>query len=401
MKVDSKEFIFFALAPTGDGVSGGDRIFIELAREWSKKYRLKIYTTIEGVRMINKNNLQGKYLEIINISDRLSKYFSVKYFQKIFLGIKLGLGLKIIDPKNTILYSTSDFWMDLFPAIICKFRYPTAKLICAWYQTAPNPLKGYVERVRIGKVYRFRSFFYWFVQFVSKPLIKKYADRIIVNNVEEKKQFPRELEEGKVVVLIGGVPLEDIKKYLSKNKKLVKIKIYDAVFQGRFHPQKGVVELIDIWAKVVNKIPKARLAMIGDGPLMKEVQKKIKEKKMERNVKLFGYLFDGEKKYKIFAQSKIVVHPAFYDSGGMASAEAMAFGLPCVGFDLLAYQSYYPRGMFKVKIGDLDAYADAIVSLLRDKNFRDNLGEDACNMVFKDWSWNKRSWELMRNLKVS
>lgn len=400
MEVQSKEFVFFALAPTGDGFSGGDRIFIELAREWSKKYRLKIYTTTEGIRMINRKNLRGKYLSVISLSDSLSRFFIVKYLQKIFLGIKLGFDLKITDPKNTILYSTSDFWMDLFPAVICKFRYSNAKLICAWYQTAPNPLKGYVEKVRIGKVYRFRSFFYWLVQFVSKPLVNKYADRIIVNNAEEKKQFPKKLKEGKVAVLIGGVPFEDIKRYILKNKKISTKKVYDAVFQGRFHPQKGVVELIDIWARVVKKIPKAKLAMIGDGPLTKDVQKKIKEKKLEGNVKLFGYLFDGEEKYKIFAQSKIVVHPAFYDSGGMASAEAMAFSLPCVGFDLIAYKSYYPKGMIKVRLGDLDQYAGAVVDLLKNKGLRDNLGKEAYAMISKDWSWDARSWELMQKLKI-
>ena len=56
-----------------------------------------------------------------------------------------------------------------------------------------------------------------------------------------------------------------------------KSKKYDAVFIGRFHPQKGVLELIDIWKRVVNKKPQAKLAMIGDGPLMKKVQLKIKK----------------------------------------------------------------------------------------------------------------------------
>ena len=38
-----------------------------------------------------------------------------------------------------------------------------------------------------------------------------------------------------------------------------------------------------------------------------------------------------------FSFGKVVSHPAFYDSGGMASAEAMVFGLPCVGFKLKAF----------------------------------------------------------------
>ena len=112
---------------------------------------------------------------------------------------------------------------------------------------------------------------------------------------------------------------------------------------------------------------------------------------LSHNVKLFGYIFDGPEKYGIFASSKIVVHPAFYDSGGMAAAEAMAFGLPCVGFDLDSYKSYYPKGMVKVRIGDLKGFADKIVELIRNLEIRNQIGEEAQKMIKKNWSWEQRT----------
>ncbi|MDP1710238.1 MAG: glycosyltransferase family 4 protein, partial [bacterium] len=203
--------------------------------------------------------------------------------------------------------------------------------------------------------------------------------------------------EKKLVVVLGAVDTELISKYIKKFSKLPKI--YDAVFQGRFHPQKGVVELIKIWRLVVDKIPKAKLVMIGDGPLMRDVKLKIENLKLENNVRLMGYVFDGDEKYKLFAQSKIVVHPALYDSGGMASAEAMAFGLPCVGFDLESYQSYYPQGMVKVKTGDLDEFANKINKFLDDKKYREKIGKEACDMIGLSWSWDKRAKEILEYVK--
>ena len=38
---------------------------------------------------------------------------------------------------------------------------------------------------------------------------------------------------------------------------------------------------------------------------------------MDRNVELKGFLF-GENKNKVLLSSKIMVHPAIYDTGGMA-----------------------------------------------------------------------------------
>ena len=177
-------------------------------------------------------------------------------------------------------------------------------------------------------------------------------------------------------------------------------KIYEAVFQGRFHPQKGVVELIKIWRLVVNKIPKAKLVMIGDGPLMESVKLEIRNLKLEDNIRLLGYVFDGDEKYKLFAQSKIVVHSAFYDSGGMASAEAMAFGLPCVGFDLPAYDSYYPQGMVKAPISNLESFAKNVISLLDNPNLRDKIGREAVSMIYKNWSWDKRAQEVLNKITL-
>ena len=279
--------------------------------------------------------------------------------------------------------------MDSLPCFILKLRYSEVKWIATWFQTAPNPVRGFAEADRV-KRYGFSALLYWLMQLPIRPLISRFADKVIVNNEEEKKRFPKLTRSGNTVVLIGAVPLKEIEKWQFKNGKLPKI--YDAVFQGRFHPQKGVVELIDIWRNVVNEISGAKLAMIGDGPLMKDVKNKIQELGLRRNVELFGYIFDGPKKYKIFSQSKIVVHPAFYDSGGMATAEVMAFGVPAVGFDLRAYLSYYPEGMIKSK--DEREFAWNVINLLKNEPKREQLGSVAKKIIFDRYSWEERANEI-------
>lgn len=401
-----RRFYFLALAPTGIGISGSDRIFIELARNWTKKIPVSIYTTSEGIAMTKRQKLFGKYLKIVKIEkSKLPSSFFLKYLYKIFLGIKLGLSLTVNHQSSAIyLYSSSDFWMDVFPAVLLKIRNPKLKWVATWYQTAPNPFKGYIEssltKIR-ARSYKFSAILYWFSQLIVKPLIKKYADFVIVNNEDERKRFPEFDEKKKVIVLLGAVSLDKIEEY----KKIHKfqgidnqLSGFDAVFQGRFHPQKGVLELIDIWKKVVEKKFDAKLAMIGDGPLFEDVKLRIKDFGLEKNVGLFGYVFDGPKKYGIFSRSKIVVHPSFYDSGGMASAEAMAFGLPCIGFNLKAYEFYYPKGIVKVKIGDIDAFAKVILKFLDDSKYRKKIGYEALQMIKENWSWEKRADEVFKKI---
>ena len=404
--ITKDRFIYFSLSPTGNGLSGGDRIFIELAREWSKNIPVTIYTTQEGIGMCERQQLTGNKLTINKVgNNNLSSNFFLKYLYKIFLGLKLGFSLNINHKSsiiNHLLYSSSDFWMDVFPAVITKIRYPKLKWIATWFQTAPNPIFGFGEQKAVSKKhvrerrYKFSALLYWLSQVPVRPLIKKYADYVIVNNEDERKRFPEMEKKGKVIVLLGAVRLDEIKKFLSTNYKLLSTKEFDAVFQGRFHPQKGVVELIDIWRKVVDKIPNAKLAMIGDGPLMNEVRTRLTEHRLQNNVKLFGYVFDGPEKYKIFSQSKIVVHPAFYDSGGMASAEAMAFGLPCVGFDLKAYESYYPKGMIKTK--DENEFASTAVKLFLNFSLRTKIGNEAKTLIETKYSWESRSKEILKKV---
>lgn len=386
----------FALAALGGGLSGGDRIFIEFVRQWSKKVSVSLYVWEEGLLMCRREGLEGKYLKIhlvkVGIFSKLGFVFT--YFYRIFLGIKLGLTLRV--KEGEYVYSASEFWMDSLPAILLKFRKPKTQWVAAWFQTAPSPLKGFTEGKR-NKRYRFNAFPYWFMQQPIKPLISKFADYILVNNEIEKNQFPILAKQDKVIVVRGAVNTEAISIFLSTHK-LPKTKKYLAVFQGRFHPQKGVVELIDIWKLVTQKIPNAKLAMIGDGPLMKDVKVRIEEFHLENNIKLFGYLHDGDKKFSIFNNSKIVVHPSFYDSGGMATAEAMAFRLPCVGFDLKSYLSYYPEGLLKVPIGDYQTFCNVIIKLTSNQNLYLKIAGDAKDMIMKNYSWEQRARQVFSKI---
>ncbi len=379
----------------GTGLSGGDRIFIELSKILSKKNSVSVYVWEEGIKICQREGLKNVNYVLWSSIFWAKFGFIINYFARIFIAIIKSLSLRVINEPETIIFSASEFWQDSLSAFILKMRYPKTKWVAAWYQTAPNPFVGYSEHKEKSR-YRLNAFLYWFMQQPIKPLIKVCADLVIVNNESEKEQFSKMNKNNQVIVMLGAVDLEKIAKYRSTNKKITKI--YDAVFQGRFHPQKGVVELIDIWKIIVLSKPNALLVMIGDGSLMEDVKKKIKENKLERNVKLLGYVFDGPEKYRIFSQSKIVLHPAFYDSGGMASAEVLAFGVPIVGFDLIAYSSYYPKGMVKVKVGDIQDFARQVLILLNNKKLRVRIGEEGLQMLRSNWSWNSRVGNLINAL---
>ena len=137
--------------------------------------------------------------------------------------------------------------------------------------------------------------------------------------------------------------------------------------------------------------------MIGVGPLEVEVREKIQKLGLQGNIELIGFR-DGEEKYKIFKQSKIVVHPATYDSGGMAACEAMAWGLPGVSFDLEALKSYYPQGMIKTPCYDLKVFAENILDLIEDGQLYEKISKEAIDWA-KEWDWDKRAEDILHVIK--
>jgi len=52
----------------------------------------------------------------------------------------------------------------------------------------------------------------------------------------------------------------------------------------------------------------------------------------------------------------------------MSAAEAMAWGLPGVSFDLEALKTYYPKGMIKTPCFNHDKFAANIINLLSNQS---------------------------------
>ncbi len=388
-----KNFHIIAMAALGPGFSGGDRIFLELAKRWQRKFPIWIYVWEEGRQMCRRQTLNpSKNLKFVvwKMGDWCKSGFYVCYLARIIKSVIEAFRLELKNEPSTYVYSASDFWMDALPGWILKLRFPKITWVGTFYLAAPSPFKGFKE-VGEFRLPTIKSIFYWLQQQPIYLLIRIFSDKVFVTSDPDAKRFPSHHKKGRVIVARGGV---NVPKRIKKMKK-----VYEGVFLGRLHPQKGVVELVDIWRMVVDKKPRARLVMIGDGPLMSEVKEKIVKNGLEKNITLAGYLPDGEKKYSYFQKSKIFMHSAVYDSGGMSCAEGMAWGMPGVSFDLEALKTYYPKGVLKAPINDLNAFARLVLKLLEDSALYNETTKNAVALVKEYWDWDRRAEDILVQIK--
>lgn len=387
-----EKIIFISNVDDGGGMSGGSRIYFEFLKNWKgiSKFFFGSSGTINRLKEESIENIQFIKTDDENNANLYAisgiLFHTLRRTKRGMKAVKNNLD---IIKKADYVYSVSDFYPDFLPAFYAKIKNKKIKWVAGYYLFAPNPFSR--ESPYKGRN-RFRGFLYWLMQRPSYFIAKHWADFVFVTSEPDVKKFiTKKRDRSKIIIVQGGVDITESEKYLqSGNVVPIKDRKYDACFVGRFHYQKGVVELVDIWKKVTGKKKDAKLAMIGNGGLELEVKEKIKKYNLENSIDLLGFR-DGQEKYEIFKQSKIMLHPATYDSGGMAAAEGMAWGLPGVSFDLEALKTYYPKGMIKTETGNLDKFSENILELLSNKELYEEKSQEAHSLIMEVWDWKKRA----------
>lgn len=162
------------------------------------------------------------------------------------------------------------------------------------------------------------------------------------------------------------------------NSKLTEKRI---VSIGRLAPEKGYLDLIDVFNEVHKKHPDWKLDIVGDGDQHQYLSNKIADFKLNDYITLHGYQ-DKDYINKLLSKSSIYVMTSLHESFGIVLLEAGSFGLPSVVFDsargALEIISDGYNG-FIIKNRNIHNMASKITDLIDDKELRTILGNNAKN----------------------
>jgi glycosyltransferase involved in cell wall biosynthesis len=377
------------IVPPPHSLGGGDRIMVECLRRWSQLHQVTVYGW-EGTRQLcDYQNLHGIDHVLWPSAHYQHCGFPILFAAQTLVGRRCARRLELPSDGQNIVVSSSDFLPDSVPSLVLKRRYPGITWVAAFYLFAP-PIWEWIAG-KPGPGLRFAAY-QPFQQWVLRRLLR-HADLILTTGEEDRERvisLGRRPES--VFAVRGGVDLSVPRSVPEPSEKR-----YDAVFVGRFHPQKGVRELLRIWQLVCQQRPAARLAMIGTGPLENELHQLCRDLHLTSSVEFLGFR-DGIEKYQVIKSSRVVVHPAVYDSGGMAPAEALACGLPGVAFDLPSLKTYYPKGFLKAPPEDLAGFARHLVRLLSEAPLYRAMSAEA-EAVGREWDWDLRATQLLDAIK--
>jgi glycosyltransferase involved in cell wall biosynthesis len=98
---------------------------------------------------------------------------------------------------------------------------------------------------------------------------------------------------------------------------------------GRLAAQKDHATLIDAFAQIADSLPDWDLRIVGEGELRATLEAAVARHALDARVQLPGNIKDISREY---LSAQLFVMPSLYESQGLATEEALAHGLPAVGF---------------------------------------------------------------------
>lgn len=135
---------------------------------------------------------------------------------------------------------------------------------------------------------------------------------------------------------------------------------------ARQYPRKHVADLIDAWPLVRQRVPDARLVIIGDGPEHDALQQRAFVQR--DSIHLLGGVTSDVQVREWYARSTVFCLPSIQEGFGIVFLEAMAAGLPIVSTNSAAIPEVVPHGIVGTLVNPSDpsALAAALIDLLCD-----------------------------------
>lgn len=255
--------------------------------------------------------------------------------------IKLKKILNDISPDAIFIFSHSVLWLSLLSG------YKTSYI---------NVIQGFNQ---ISKFKKFKKIFYRPIDIISSKLLNFKVITPTKALAEEISRYFL-IDPKNIKIISNGIEMAN--DYMIPNHK----KTFTVSMLGTLGRQKGQHLAIDAIVKLIQKYPRMKLNIIGEGILKDYLAEKIRALDLGHNVHLLGRVDDA---FEIMQKSDIFWHLSVTEGMPLAIIEAMALGLPIIGFDVEGVRDVVSdnRNGYLVKYGDIDGIVEK-TSLLLDSD---------------------------------
>ena len=210
----------------------------------------------------------------------------------------------------------------------------------------------------------------WIMYYPAEKWLSKYTDVLITINKEDCKRARAKFKAAKTVYVPGvGVDTNRFGSFARRKEIRMELGIADSdkllLSVGELNSNKNHEVVIRALSRMneLGELPSNVYYFIaGIGDKEKDLNKLIKEKKMEDRIKLIGYRSNISDYY---ASADVFVFPSFREGLSMSLMEAMACGLPVACSKIRGNTDLIDEmgGVF-LNPGNIDSVSDALMEVL-------------------------------------
>lgn len=165
------------------------------------------------------------------------------------------------------------------------------------------------------------------------------------------------------------------------------------LFVGRItDPRKNVSWLLKVFKEIHNRIPAAKLVLVGDNTDSDAIRTEVQRLVIDRHVRFISEIHRNKIAHW-YRQASVLAIPSLQEGLGIVGLEAMSCGVPVVSTRCGGPQDYIEDGKngFLVDVLDEKVFVDRLVTLLTDVKLRRTFGTQARldieeKFSFKQWS---------------
>lgn len=285
-----------------------------------------------------------------------------------YLGKHRGIDIRMISRLNRIL---NNFKPDIIHTHMYITRYP---LIPTLVNRIP---------IRVHTLHTLAQQEVDFAGQIIQWLAFNFFNIIPISVSDNVAASVRKVYGVSSVTIYNGVPVErfiPIKTSTGdKKEETVFINI------SGFRPEKNHRLLINAFTRV-SKIKKGiKLFLVGDGPLRSDIEKLVKEKKLQNKITFFGVRSDI---LKLLEKSDVLVLSSKREGFGLTIVEAMAAGKAVIATAVDGVPELIETGITGVLVppNDPSALAAAMIKLADDPGLRIKMGEKGRKQAIKQFN---------------
>jgi phosphatidylinositol alpha-mannosyltransferase len=233
--------------------------------------------------------------------------------------------------------------------------------------------------------------------YYGRPLLKPYLGhlhRAMAVSEPARAFVSRYFPNFPMQVVPNGIDLGVYKPGLAPIRHL-RDENLNILFVGRLEKRKGLGDLLRAYRSIVERVPRSRLIIVGDGPLRGKVESYVTRHRLP-NVVLAGYVPESVKP-RYYASADVFCAPATgAESFGIVLLEALASGLPVVATEVPGYMSVLEPGRDSITVQPKNwrELAASLVILARDPELRGRLAAYATQKA-RRYSWEVVATEVV------